>query len=95
MKNIHQPIKDIMSYYATKLENKNVQVVLKNESISSEQEAKDVLLFIDLMCKKIAEDEKKNVIVLHQSIRTTDAEKICDVIEDYIEELGYEYLIKR
>lgn len=94
MKNIHQPIKDIMSHYASNPENINVLAVLEKESIDSEQEAKAVLAFLDLMSDKIAEDAKSNVVVLQQPIHTTDAEKICDVIEDYIEELGYEHLIE-
>ncbi|TMO00088.1 hypothetical protein [Pseudoalteromonas sp. S558] len=94
MKNIHQPIKDIMSYYASSLENKNVLAILEKQSIDSEQEAKEVITFLDLMSDKIAEDSKANVVVLQQPIHTTDAEKICDVLEDYIEELGYEHLIE-
>ncbi|MET1257593.1 hypothetical protein [Aliikangiella maris] len=93
MKNIHQPIKDIMSYYASNLENKSVLEILEKQSIDSEQEAKEVIAFLNLMSDKIAEDSKDNIVVLQQPIHTTDAEKICDVIEDYIEELGYEHLI--
>ncbi len=94
MKNIHQPIKDIMSYYASNLKNKNILVILEKESIDSEQEAKEVLTFLDLMSDKIVADSKDNVVVLQQQIHTTDAEKVCDVIEDYIAELGYEYLME-
>ena len=85
MKNIHQPIKDIMSYYALKIENRNVLAILKKESIDSEQEAKEILTFLNSMCDKISEDAKENINVLHQPIHTTDAEKICDIIEDYVE----------
>ncbi|QFT53278.1 hypothetical protein [Microbulbifer sp. THAF38] len=90
MKNIHQPIKDIMSYYAQKLSNQKVLNILQKDSIESEDEAKDILLFLDSMCTEIAQDAQNNVVVLRQPIKTSDAEKICDVIEDYIEEIGYE-----
>ena len=94
MKNIHQPIKDIMRHYATELKDEKILSVLQKESIDSESEAKDVLVFLDSMCKKIAIDAKENVIILHQPVHTTDAEKICNVIEDYIEDLGYGHLLE-
>lgn len=94
MKNIHQPIKDIMFYYASHPEDSTILAILKKESIDSEQEAKDVLTFLNLMYNKIAEDAKNNVVVLKQPIHTIDAEKICDVMEDYIEDQGYEYLVE-
>ena len=94
MKNIHQPIKDIMKHYAAELEDEKILSVLQKESIDSESEAKDVLVFLDSMCKRIAIDAKRNVIILHQPVHTTDAEKICNVIEDYIEDLGYGHLLE-
>ncbi len=83
-----------MLHYAAELKNESVLSILKKESVDNETEARDVLTFLDSMCAKIATDAKENVIVLHQPIHTTDAEKICDVIEDYLEELGYEDLIE-
>jgi len=93
MKNIHQPIKDILSYYANILKNERVIEILNKESIDSKNEAKELYLFLEPMCNKIAEDAKNGTTVLRQPIHTTDAEKICNIIEDYIEEIGYENLI--
>lgn len=94
MKNIHQPIKDLMRHYAEELHDEKVLSVLRKESIDSESEAKDILDFLDSMCKKIATDAKNNVVILRQPIHTTDAEKICSIIEDQIEELGYGHLFE-
>ena len=82
-----------MFLYATELECENILSILKNESIDSEEEARDMLGFLDSMCEKIAIDAKENLVILNQPIHTTDAEKICDVIEDYLEELGYGHLV--
>ncbi len=46
------------------------------------------------MCDHVLEDSKNNVEVLNQAVCTSDAEKVRDVIEDYIEEAGYEYLVE-
>jgi hypothetical protein len=93
MKNIHQPILDIMKYYAAELGSETVKVVMEKQAIESEDEAKEILIFLDEMCSKVSIDAKDNVVVLNQPIHTSDAEKVCDVIEDYIEELGYGNLI--
>jgi len=92
MKNIHQPIIEIMAYYAKELDNKKVQEILQKESIDTELEAKEILNFLDSMCEQVAVDSKSNIVVLRQPIHTTDAEKVCDVMEDFIEELGYGHL---
>jgi hypothetical protein len=93
MKNIHQPILDIMKYYAAELGSETVKVVMEKQAIESEDEAKEILIFLDEMCSKVSIDAKDNVVVLNQPIHTSDAEKVCDVIEDYIEVLGYGNLI--
>lgn len=93
MKNIHQPIKEIMKYYAIKLENETASLVINKEAIESEGEAKEFLSFLETMCNTIAVDAKESVVVLNQPIHTTDAEKVCDIMEDYIEGLGYGHLI--
>ena len=92
MKNIHKPIIDFMSYYAKKLNDESVLSVLKKLSIESEDEAKNVLSFLNNMCDLVLEDSKNSIVVLNQAVCTTDAEKVCDVIEDYIEDIGYEHL---
>ncbi len=93
MKNIHQPIKDIMRHYAEKLSDNAIHSILEKEQISDESEAKQVLIFLDKMCDQIAIDSKENYVILNQPVHTTDAEKICDVIEDHIEALGYGHLL--
>ncbi len=94
MKNIHKPIIDFMAYYAKQLNDETVLRVLSNLSINTEDEAKRVLSFLEIMCDHVIEDAKNNVVVLNQSVCTSDAEKVCDVIEDYIEEIGYEHLVE-
>ncbi|MFA0811391.1 hypothetical protein [Microbulbifer epialgicus] len=75
MKSVHQSIKDMMSYYANKLSNKEVLDILQKDSIESKIEAKYILSFLDSMCTEIAKDAQKNTVVLKQPIKTSDAEK--------------------
>lgn len=89
MKNIHKPILDIMFHYASQLENDDVLNILEKKSIESKTEAECILQFLDNLCEKIAEDSINKIVILNQPIHTTDAEKVCNIIEDYIEELGY------
>ncbi len=94
MKNIHKPILDFMSYYAKKLGDDNVISVLDKLSIDNEDEAKKLLSFLNEMCSHVKQDSSNNVVVLNQVVCTSDAEKVCDIIEDYIEEIGYENLVE-
>ncbi len=94
MRNIHKPIKQLMTHYASLLKREKILLILEKESIDSELEAKYLLGFLDELCEKVIEDAKANVIVLNQPIHTTDAEKICSVIEDYVEQAGYKIDVK-
>ena len=78
-----------MTYYAKEFGAVEVQKILEKESIDSEHEAKSILNFLGQMCPKVAEDATNGVVVLNQVVHTTDAEKVCNVIEDYIEDAGY------
>lgn len=93
MKNIHKPIIDFMVFYAEKLNDNAVLSVLNKLSIDTEDEAKSVLAFLDSMCEIVVEDSKNKVVVLNQAVCTSDAEKVCDVIEDYVEEAGFAHLV--
>jgi len=48
-----------------------------------------MISFLAVMSEQVAIDANNKVTVLRQIVCTTDAEKVCDVIEDYIESLGY------
>jgi len=93
MKNIHKPIIDFMYQYAEKINDKGALTLIKRLSIDSESEAKNMLTFLELMCSHVLEDSKDNVVILNQPVCTSDLEKVCDVIEDHIEDIGYEHLI--
>lgn len=89
MKNIQPLIKKFMAHYASEFDAIEIQKILAKESIDSKDEAKSIIDFLNRMCPKVAEDAKKNVRVLNQVVHTTDAEKVCNEMEDYIEEIGY------
>lgn len=94
MKNMHQPIKDLMRHYAEVIGDDGALSILRKESIDSESEAKAILVFLDSMCDRIADDAGNNTIILRQPVHTTDAEKVCSIMEDLIEELGYGHLLE-
>lgn len=89
MKTLHKPIFEIMVHYAEKLENKEVVDILKKMSVDDEIEANAMVKFLDDLCDAVAEDSKAGVAVLNQPIHTVDAEKVCDVMYDYLDDLGY------
>lgn len=94
MKNIHKPILDFMSYYAKKLRDDGVISVLDKLSVDNKDEAKKLLSFLDKMCSHVKEDSINNAVVLNQVVCTSDAEKVCDIIEDYIGKIGYKNLVE-
>lgn len=89
MKTLHKPILDIMTYYAEKFESKEVMGILKKMSVDDEVEAKAMVKFLGDLCDAVAEDSEAGVVVLNQPIHTVDAEKVCDVMYDYLDGLGY------
>jgi len=94
MKNIHQSILDFVLYYAQKLKNEVVLSVLTKQKIDNEAEARAVLLFLNDMSNRVIIDVKHDVVVLNRKVQTSDAEKVCNVVEGYIEDSGYAYLVE-
>ena len=93
MKNFHPPIIEFMNHYAAVTESATVQGILDKRSVDSEAEARAMLEFLDLMCSRVAEDTKRGVVVGNQRVVTSDAEKVCEAVESYLEELGYDDLM--
>ncbi len=92
MNKIDGYIKDYILYYANELGLKIDEILFK-EKIYSEQEAKDLLSFVDTMCDQSTLDMKEKKIVLGHPANTYEAEKATMAIQDFIEDSGFEYLI--
>jgi hypothetical protein len=92
MNKIDGYIKGYILYYANELGMK-VDETLSKEKIFSEQEAKDLLSFVDPMCAQSALDMKEKKIVLGHPANTYEAEKATMAIQDFVEDSGFEYLI--
>ena len=92
MNKIHTPTLEFLSYYADTLNSVEVKDILNKKRINTEHEAKSLLKFLDEMCVQVAKDTNAGVVVLRQKVATYDAEKVCSVIEDYLEDIGYGYL---
>lgn len=92
MKKIDNYIKKYILYYVEELDIK-IGDIISHEKISSEQEAKDLLAFIDSMCTQSAIDMKEKKIVLDHPANTYDAEKAAMIIQDFVEDSGFDYLI--
>ncbi len=92
MNKIEGYIKDYILYYANELGLK-IDEILSKEKISSEQEAKDLLSFVDSMCDQSNIDMKEKKMVLGHPANTYEAEKATMAIQDFVEDSGFEYLI--
>ena len=90
MKNFHPPILRILRHYANIADASEVVNVLNKATVDSAHEARVLYEFLGTLCDLVAADAKKGVVVLNQPIETADAEKVCEVVEDYLNELGYE-----
>ena len=92
MKNLHAPIIEFLNYYASTLNNEQVQNILNKMAVDNEAEAKALLEFLDSMCGQVASDTKSGIIVSQQTVTTYDAEKVCNEVERYLDANGYGYL---
>ena len=92
MKDFHPPILKLLRHYATAANASEVLVLLSKGAVDSAHEAKLLYDFLATFCELVAVDAQSEVTVLNQPIHTTDAEKVCEVVEDYLNELGYEQI---
>jgi len=92
MKKIDNYVKKYILHYINRLDSK-LESIISEEKISSEQEAKELLAFVDLMCNQSALDMKDKKEVLGHPANTYEAEKAAMVIQDFVEDSGFEYLI--
>ncbi len=92
MNKIDEYLKNYILYYANEL-GLQIAEILSKEKISSEQEAKDLLAFIDSMCDQSVLDMKEKKIVLGHPANTYEAEKASMAIQDFVEDSGFDYLI--
>lgn len=90
MKNLDPTIIRFMAHYAFDVGAVPVQGILEKRSIDNAVEARAVLDFLEVMCRRVAEDAKLGVTVLPgEKVATYDAEKVCEVVQSHLEELGY------
>jgi len=92
MNKIDDYITEYILHYAKELKSKAGQSLSK-EKISTEQEAKDLLSFVDAMCDQSALDMKEKKIVLGHPANTYEAEKASMIIQNFIEDSGFDYLL--
>lgn len=93
MKNIHTPILQIMRHYAIVLDDQDILRILEKLVVEQESEALALLAFLDRMCDRMKPDIQAGVHLLAEPLASSDAEKICMTVQDYLEDNGYGYLI--
>ncbi len=92
MNYVNDFIKDYILYYSKELM-PSMEVIFSQDKIATEKEAKDCLQFIELMCDQCIIDVKENKTILDSPASSHHAEKATMVIEDFIEDSGFDYLI--
>src|ERR1044071_7043661 len=94
MKNFHSPVRKLIEYYARKSGAQLVLSLLAKGDVSNETEAKALLDFLEVMSEAVAVDARNHVSVLENEIvHTSDAVKISDLVESYLEERGFGHLL--
>ncbi len=92
MKYVNDFIKDYILYYSKELK-PSIEVIFSQDKIASEKEARNCLQFIELICGQCILDIKENITILGSPASSHHAEKATMVIEDFIEDSGFGYLI--
>lgn len=92
--NFHQPILDLANFYATELNDSEVLEALTKNTINSESSAKHILSFCDEMFDLAVKYEQERVMVLGSEAKAYDVEKVYSVLNDWVSEQGYDYLIE-
>lgn len=93
MKNIDSTIIDFLSHYANALNATGIKSILDKSAVETDEEASELLDFLEEMCAQVKTDAGEEVIVLRQPVTTYDAEKVCSVVEDYLENAGFGHLL--
>lgn len=87
-------IKKYMIYYAN-LFDKEIGTIIKSESVSSEQQAKKILSFIDFLCRQSQIDFDLNKSVLGHEACSYTTKTACLTIIHFLENTGYSYLLEQ
>jgi len=91
---IHQPIKDLVHFYAERLDDQLTPRIVDAESITTEEDARHVLDFCENMFELAMRLEHERVLFSGQPVKAYDAEKAHSVLSDLVSESGFEYLIE-
>ncbi len=94
MINIHNPVKELIQFYAEELGDKTIIKVLEAGHITNESEANCILNFCDSMFDLAVKYESENKSVLGEPAKIYDVEKAYSVLNDIVSEEGFDYLIK-
>ncbi len=92
--NFHQPIKNIANFYADKLQDRTIPTLLDKQILENESEAKHILEFCEKMFDLAIDFEKQGEMVLGEPAIVYDVEKVYSVLNDFVSEQGYDYLIE-
>lgn len=94
MRNFHSPVQKLIEHYARKSDDQLVLSLLAKGDVSNETEAKALLDFLEVMSDAVAMDARNHVSVLgNEMVHTSDAVKICQLVESYLEERGFGHLL--
>ncbi|OZG70001.1 hypothetical protein BTA51_28140 [Hahella sp. CCB-MM4] len=93
MNNMDEYIKKYVNHYAEIVGSQNISSIISKGAVSSEDEARELISFIDTMCRQSQSDEAAGKTVLGYPAKTYDAEKAAMILEELIEDCGFDYLI--
>lgn len=85
-------IKRYLLYYSEQID-KEVSNIISKETLSSEQEARRLIQFINPLCEQSKLDMEAKKVVLGYPADIHTAIKAGLAIENFLEDAGYDYLI--
>ncbi len=92
--NIHEPIVDLVNFYAQELNDEVAKKVVGLGKIENETEAVCVLKFCDKMFDLAIKYEAEKKDVLGVPAKVYDAEKAYSILSDLVSEQGFDHLIE-
>jgi hypothetical protein len=90
---LHEPIKQLVRFFADRLSDPQVIEIVDSGRVRTEEEARQLLSFIDRMLDLAVELREERELVLGEPIHLYDLEKTAIVLQNLVAEAGFEHLM--
>ncbi len=95
MHNINDITIKYMHHYALELNNVKVQEILEKKHVNSDEDAREIMQFLERLSGQIKVDVAAKKTIFRNTVTLDDGVDICDNMELYLENLGYEEIVEK